>query len=208
MKPLSRLSVAAACSVLAATVPTAASADPADPADPAQVEVTVDITEIKEPGVLALTVAGNAVTLQENGSDPLIRQFTGTLPTVTVTDTRTLDEIPAGAAWAVLGSSSDFTGTAGQAPIGAEHLGWKPRLINGGDTGLVSEGEEVVTVLDEPTQPGNNVGLVDQELLVSTYDSAEVTGGAYTVGAGLTLRTPADVAAGSYRSTLTLSLFE
>jgi hypothetical protein len=205
MKPLSRLSVAAACSVLATAVPTAASADPADPA---QVEVTVDITEIKEPGVLALTVAGNAVALQENGSDLLVRQFTGTLPTVTVTDTRTLEEIPAGAAWAVLGSSSDFTGTAGQAPIGAEHLGWKPRLINGGDTGLVSEGEEVVTVLDEPTQPGNNVGLVDQELLVSTYDSAEVTGGAYTVNAGLTLRTPAGVAAGSYRGTLTLSLFE
>jgi hypothetical protein len=205
MKPLSRLSVAAACSVLAAAVPTAASADPADPA---QVEVTVDITEIKEPGVLALTVAGNAVSLQENGSDLLIRQFTGTLPTVTVTDTRTLEEIPAGSAWAVLGSSSDFTGTAGQAPIGAGHLGWKPRLINGGDTGLVSEGEEVVTVLDEPTQPGNNVGLVDQELLVSTYDSAEVTGGAYTVNAGLTLRTPAGVAAGSYRGTLTLSLFE
>jgi hypothetical protein len=205
MKPLSRLSVAAACSVLAVAVPTAASADPADPA---QVEVTVDITEIKEPGVLALTVAGNAVSLQENGSDLLIRQFTGTLPTVTVTDTRTLEEIPAGSAWAVLGSSSDFTGTAGQAPIGAGHLGWKPRLINGGDTGLVSEGEEVVTVLDEPTQPGNNVGLVDQELLVSTYDSAEVTGGAYTVNAGLTLRTPAGVAAGSYRGTLTLSLFE
>jgi hypothetical protein len=202
---MSRLSVAAACSIFAAAVPTVASADPGDPA---QVEVTVDITEITEPGVLALTVAGSAVSLQENGSDLLVRQFTGTLPTVTVTDTRTAGEIPAGAAWAVLGSSSDFTGTAGQAPISASHLGWKPRLLNGGDTGLVTEGEEVVTVLDQPTQPGNNVGLVDQELLVSTYDSAEVTGGAYTVNAGLTLRTPADVAAGSYRSTLTLSLFE
>jgi hypothetical protein len=202
---MSRLSVAAACSIFAAAVPTVASADPGDPA---QVEVTVDITEITEPGVLALTVAGSAVSLQENGSDLLVRQFTGTLPTVIVTDTRTAGEIPAGAAWAVLGSSSDFTGTAGQAPISASHLGWKPRLLNGGDTGLVTEGEEVVTVLDQPTQPGNNVGLVDQELLVSTYDSAEVTGGAYTVNAGLTLRTPADVAAGSYRSTLTLSLFE
>jgi hypothetical protein len=205
LKALSRLSVAAACSILAAAVPAVASADPGDPA---QVEVTVDITGISEPGVLALTVAGNAVTLQENGSDLLVRQFTGTLPTVTVTDTRTAGEIPAGAAWAVLGSSSDFTGTTGQAPISASHLGWRPRLVNGGDTGLVTEGEEVVTVLDQPTQPGNNVGLVDRELLVSTYDSAEVTGGAYTVDAGLTLRTPADVAAGSYRSTLTLSLFE
>ncbi|MGC5033980.1 hypothetical protein ACLQ2T_29290, partial [Micromonospora sp. DT229] len=70
-----------------------------------------------------------------------------------------------------------------------------------------SEGEEVVTVLDEPTQPGNNVGLVDQELLVSTFDSGAVTPGAYTVDADLFLRTPADVAAGAYTSTLTLSLF-
>ena len=99
-------------------------------------------------------------------------------------------------------------GTAGQAPISAGNLGWKPRLIAGGNSGEVSEGEEVVTVLDDPTQPGNNVGLTDQELLVSTYDSAAVAGGTYSVNADLFLRTPADVAAGSYRSTLTLSLFE
>lgn len=65
-----------------------------------------------------------------------------------------------------------------------------------------------MTVLDDPTQPGNNVGLTDQELLVSTYDSATVTGGAYSVDANLFLRAPAAVAAGSYHSTLTLSLFE
>ncbi|WP_436534767.1 hypothetical protein [Actinoplanes sp. HUAS TT8] len=197
--------VVALTSTAAVAVPAAALADPGDSAG---VQVTVDITEIKEPGVLALTVAGTAVDLKENGSDLLVRQFTGTLPTVTVTDTRTASEIPAGSSWAVLGTAGDFTGTAGQAPISAGNLGWKPRLINGGTTGEVSEGEEVVTVLDDPTQPGNNVGLTDQELLVSTYDSAAVTGGAYSVDADLFLRTPADVAAGSYRSTLTLSLFE
>ena len=72
----------------------------------------------------------------------------------------------------------------------------------------VAEGEEVVTVLDEPTQTGNNVGLVDQELLVSTFDSEAVTGDSFSVNADLHLRTPAEVAAGSYTSTLTLSLFE
>jgi hypothetical protein len=72
----------------------------------------------------------------------------------------------------------------------------------------VSEGEEVVTVLDDPTLPGNNVGLVDQELLVSTFDSGSVAGDSYSVNAELFLRTPADVAAGSYAATLTLSLFE
>jgi hypothetical protein len=176
--------------------------------DSADLDVTVDIEEIAEPGVLALSIAGDFVALSEDGSTLLIRQFVGTLPTVTVTDTRTPDEVPDGAAWAVLGSATDFVGSAGQAPISAGHLGWTPNLLDGGDTGLVTEGEEVVTVLDEPTQPGNNVGLVDQELLVSTFDSATVAGGSYSVNADLFLRTPADVAAGSYTSTLTLSLFE
>ncbi|MEU8298876.1 hypothetical protein AB0C04_16530 [Micromonospora sp. NPDC048909] len=180
----------------------------ADPDDSADVRVTVDIEEIREPGVLAMSIAGDSVALSEDGSTLLVRQFVGTLPTVTVTDTRTEEEVPAGAAWAVLGSATDFTGSAGQAPISAGHLGWAPRLLDGGDTGLVTEGEEVVTVLDEPTQPGNNVGLVDQELLVSTFDSGAVADDSYSVNADLYLRTPAEVAAGEYTSTLTLSLFE
>ncbi|WP_189048879.1 hypothetical protein [Micromonospora sonchi] len=197
----------AASAMVAGSVAMAAPAS-AEPADSADVEVTVDIEEIKEPGVLALSVAADSVALSENGSTLLVRQFVGTLPTVTVTDTRTADEVPAGSAWAVVGSATDFVGNAGQEPIGAGHLGWRPRLLDGGDTGLVAEGEEVVTVLDEPTQPGNNVGLVDQELLVSTFDSGAVAGGEYAVNAELFLRTPANVAAGAYSSTLTLSLFE
>jgi hypothetical protein len=203
-----RLYPAVAVAAVLAGMAAAPAAAQADPGDSADVDVNVDITPIKVPGVLALTVAGNAVSLQENGSDLLVRQFTGTLPTVTVTDTRTADEIPAGSSWAVLGTASDFTGNSGQAPITADHLGWKPKLLDGGENGQVSEGEEVVTVLDDETQPGNNVGLTDQELLVSTYDSASVTGDSYSVNADLFLRTPADVAAGSYKSKLTLSLFE
>jgi hypothetical protein len=180
----------------------------AEPGDSGDVQITVEIPQIEEPGVLAMSIAGTSVALSEDGSTLLVRQFSGTLPTVTVTDTRTADEVPDGAAWAVLGNATDFVGSAGQAPISAGHLGWKPRLIDGGNTGLVAGGEEVVTVLDEPTQPGNNVGLVDQELLVSTFDSETVTDGSYTADADLYLRTPADVAAGSYTSTLTLSLFE
>ncbi|MEU7870780.1 hypothetical protein [Dactylosporangium sp. NPDC049140] len=207
MNARARLHVATATAVLAGSTAFAGVAA-ADPGDSSDVQVTVDIPAIHQPGVLALTVAGNAVTLAENGSTALVRQFTGTLPKVTVTDTRTAQEIPAGASWAVLGTSSNFTGTAGQPAITADHLGWKPHLIDGGDTGQVAEGEEVVTVLDDPTQPGNNVGLKDQELLVSTYDSAAVTGGSYDVNADLFLRTPSDVAAGSYHATITVSLFE
>ncbi|MCW6005789.1 hypothetical protein K1W54_14555 [Micromonospora sp. CPCC 205371] len=204
-----RLAAAAAGATAALAGPLGLPAAPgAAPGDSDDVRVTVDIEEINEPGVLAMSIAGDSVALAENGSTLLVRQFVGTLPTVTVTDTRTADEVPDGAAWAVLGSATDFVGDAGQAPISAGHLGWRPNLIDGGDTGLITEGEEVVTVLDDPTQPGNNVGLVDQELLVSTFDSEAVAGDAYSVNANLFLRAPAEVAAGTYTSTLTLSLFE
>ena len=203
-----RLAAAGAASAVLAGVLGLPAPALAEPGDSGEVRVTVDIEEIDEPGVLAMSIAADSIALSEDGSTLLVRQFVGTLPTVTVTDTRTPEEVPDGAAWAVLGSATDFAGDAGQAPISAGHLGWKPKLIDGGDTGQVAEGEEVVTVLDEPTQPGNNVGLVDQELLVSTFDSEAVTGDAYSVNADLFLRTPADAAAGKYTSTVTLSLFE
>lgn len=172
------------------------------------VAVNVEITEIDEPGVLAMTVAGTSTSLTENGSTGLVRQFTGTLPTVTITDTRDADDIPTGAAWYVLGSATAFTGsgTAAGRTIDAGHLGWTPRLIDGGDSGLVAEGDPVDTVLDTGADA---VGLVDQELLASTANSGAVAAeGQWTVTADLFLRTEPDVSAGNYSSTLTLSLFE
>lgn len=174
------------------------------------VDVTVEVTPLTEPGVLAMTVAGTEVALTEGTSDaPAVREFTGQLPTVTITDTRTAEEIPDAAAWYVLGTTSDFVGDAGQAPIGAGHLGWRPNLVDGGTSGLVAVGDEVVTVIDAPTQGENNVGLVDQELFASAWDSEDVAAdGAWTANADLFLRTASDVAPGNYTSKLTLSLFE
>ncbi|WP_435735438.1 hypothetical protein V5D56_11255 [Cellulosimicrobium sp. PMB13] len=189
----------------------AATADEATP-DPKGVDVNVEIAPIEEPGVLAFSVATNATTLTENTANtrPEIREFLGTLPTVTVTDTRDVEGIPEEAAWAVTGSASDFVDSANPANvISAGHLGWTPNPVEGDETGLVSEGQEVVTVLDEPTDPGNNVGLVNEEFLVSTFSSAGVAEqGAFSLDADLFLRTGTDVEAGSYTSTLTLSLFE
>ncbi|ANJ28197.1 hypothetical protein [Agromyces aureus] len=178
--------------------------------DDGAVDVQVQIVELTEPGVLAMTVANAATTLTENGSTATERQFTGQLPTVTVTDTRTADEIPAGAGWYVIGTSSDFIGDAGQPAIGAGHLGWAPHLIDGGDAGLVAEGEVVDTVMDED-DPGaeDPFGLVDQELLALVIDSAAIAPeGQWTANADLFLRTPVTVEPGNYVSTLTLSLFE
>ncbi|GGR13747.1 hypothetical protein ACFOE1_11660 [Agromyces mediolanus] len=174
------------------------------------VDVTVEIADTGEPGVLAMTVAGTSTTLTEDGSTATERQFTGTLPTVTVTDTRTPDEIAPGAYWYVLGTASDFTGDAGQPAIGAGHLGWAPKLIDGGDSGLVSEGDVVDTVMDTDDPDAElPFGLVDQELLAMGFDSAALAPeGQWTANAQLFLRTPATVAPGSYTAKLTLSLFE
>lgn len=171
------------------------------------VDVAVAIPAIEEPGVLALTVAGASTSLTETGSTELVRQFTGTLPTVTVTDTRSAEEIPDGAYWYVLGSSTDFAGSAGQASIGAEYLGWAPRLVNA-DPGSVSAGDKVYSAVDTNEAP-NNVGLVDEELFAMASDSEAIASeGQWTATADLTLRTPATVEPGSYAATITLSLFE
>ncbi|QHC68097.1 hypothetical protein Q0F99_06325 [Rathayibacter oskolensis] len=169
------------------------------------VDVNVDIAPLTTPGSLSMSVAGTSTSLTENGSTSVIRQFTGTLPTVTVTDTRDPEDIPEGAGWYVLGTASDFTSTTGDV-IGAENFGWAPNLIDGGDSGLVAEGDVVDTAIDGGP---DGVGLVDQELLAITNDSAAVAEeGSWTANADLFLRTEPTVDAGQYSSTLTLSLFE
>jgi hypothetical protein len=166
------------------------------------VDVNVAIEEVAGPGALALTVEGADTTLVEGASTALERTFTGTLPKVTVTDTRAAEDVPAGSAWYVLGSTSDFVDAATSQTIAAQHLGWVPKLVAG-----EGEGEPFVEVGGDvlPSEPG----LVDQELLYLA-DSAESNagGGVFSATADLQLVVPADVAAGNYTSTLTLSLFE
>lgn len=170
-----------------------------------EVEVGVSIAPLVEPGVLALTVESTSTTLVEEGSTDTVRQFLGELPTVTVTDTRTADEITDGAAWYVVGSSTDFIGDNGRS-IDASYLGWTPRLLDGGESGLVAAGDQVDTVLDEGPDA---VGLVDQELLAIAADSEAIAGeGQWTASADLFLRTPVTVQPGNYVARLTLSLFE
>lgn len=177
-----------------------ASAEPSP--DDLGIDINVDVQEVSQPGVLAMTVAGEAsTTLVEDGSTDLVRQFTGTLPTVTVTDTRTPDQIPDGATWTVLGVAENFTTADGAATITADNLGWSPALLDGGGESFVQVGGDVA-----PAQDGGP-GLVDQELLFLS-DSAQAAGGTWSANAGLTLRVPATVEPGSYSSVLTLSLFE
>lgn len=198
-----RVSVAAAGGAMLAGVAGAAFAQE-QVGTGSDVDVNVTIEDIDE-GVLAMSVAGTTATLVEDGSTGTVRQFTGELPTVTVTDTRSADEIPDGAFWWVEGTASSFTGDAGQEPIGAENLGWSPTLADDG-SGAVAVGPDVFPALDADGAP-NNVGLEGQELLAMALTSDEAIG-SWEAGATLTLQVPADVEPGSYSSTLTLSLFE
>ncbi len=199
MNSITRLAAGAAGAVLLAGVATAAAADEVE--GTGDVDVTVEITEPTGPGALALSVGGTATSLTEDGTDATARVFTGTLPTVTVTDTRSSEEIPDGAAWYVVGTTTDFT--AGGEVVGAENLGWTPRLLADPGTGTVGVGDDVEPALD------GGPGLVDREFLAYSSTSAEAApDGQWTATADLTLKTPTTVAPGTYTATVTLSLFE
>ncbi|WP_405084769.1 hypothetical protein [Microbispora sp. NBC_01389] len=198
--------------ILAASVLGLALAGVAGPAMAADgpdggIDVSVNIEPIRTPGQLSMTVAdNNGISLQENGSDAAARQFTGTMPTVTVSDTRLPEEIPAGEYWAVVGQAGQFTATGDPAKtIGPQYLGWTPRLLTDSSTGAVAAGEPISSVISDGTG-APAVGLQGQELLVSAANSTDEIGTS-KVNADLALRTAVDVAAGEYHSTLTLSLF-
>lgn len=175
----------------------------ADEVDDGQVEVNVEIEAPEPVGALTMSVADDATTLTEvDSEDAEVRQFDGTLPTVTVSDDR--DEVPDGVYWYVTGQSSAFTGE--DVPeIDAGHLGWAPELLTDND-GEVSPGDQVDTVLDEGQAA---VGLVGEELLALALESQDARPqGEWEANADLFLKTPADVAPGSYSATLTLTLWE
>lgn len=181
----------------------AAGAAIADELGDEEVQVSVDIAALPPVGTLTMSVAPDATTLTEVASaDTDLREFTGVLPTVTVSDDR--EEVPADVFWYVTGQSSAFTAT-GAPDLGPEHLGWSPRLLTEND-GEVAEGPEVGTIFDAAP---NNVGLEGEEFLALALDSGEARAtGEWKANADLFLKTPVDVQPGSYSATITLTLWE
>lgn len=170
-------------------------------ADEDTVEVSVDIAPDAEPGVLALTVASGSAELTEGDAVGTDRTFGGTLPTVTVTDTRLPENVDPASFWYVMGAISDFTGDAGQPDIvSADAFGWYPAIVAGND-------DEQVVAAGDPVDPGEG-GFVDAELLANVDSAVDAAGGSYSATADLLLRTPASVAPGSYAATITLTLLE
>jgi hypothetical protein len=202
------LRLAAICFTTALLASAGLALSQADPATDGEIAVTVQIDQLTEPGYLALSLSGDAVALTETTSaDPTQRQFTGSLPAVTVTDTRAADDITSGAAWYVLGQVTSFA--AGADTIAAGQLGWTPALNpgSGAADGLVEPGDPVGTALDDPSGPG----LATSQQLLSTGDSALALDSgqtAWSATADLVLRTADTVTPGNYAATLTVSLFE
>lgn len=199
-----RVAVATVGGVLLAGVAGAAFADEVEND---QVDVTVAIAEQDPVGALTMSVDGTSTALTEATAvgETEFREFTGSLPTVTVTDDR--EEVPAGVFWYVNGQSTAFTGPGG-ATIGAENFGWTPALLTEAD-GEVAAGDGTVPELDEETAPGNNVGLASAELLALALDSNEARPvGTWQADADLKLKTLASVTPGSYSATITLTLWE
>lgn len=198
---ISAATVAAICCVAAALPASGrALASDTDGGQGVGVSVTIDSREI-EPGTLAMSYATDPVELVGAVGASERLEYTGTLPVVSVIDTRSPEEVPAGASWAVLVSVSDFESSADS--FAGSHLGWAPYVVgDGGHPGLVLAGPEVASELD------GGPGLQDQELLTWSTDARETVAGTYSVGATLRLAVPEDTEPGRYTGHLTLSLFE
>lgn len=164
-------------------------------ADSEGIPVEAEIPE-GQAGVLALTVAdyGEGVRLStaENQGDRL--RLTGTLPAITVTDSRSAQQAGFGG-WKVSGLADAFT--SGTRILSADHLGWAPRVTTPRE-GLTI-GPAVPTTLS--AGPGLRVPAT---LAAATREGRT---GSATLGADLVLEVPVDTRPGTYTSSVTISLF-
>lgn len=170
------------------------------------VELTLTVEDTGELFMTVDTATPVVLAEEADAPDAVNRTFTGTLPTVTVTDTRS--SVPEDVAWSVTGQSTDFVhADDDDVTISNEFLGWVPALVDTpDDNGQVGAGGEV-----EPVSEGGDGFTSGVDLLVGAYNSGEAQGESdeWQADAELRLVAPAeDIVAGNYSATLTLSLFE
>jgi hypothetical protein len=153
------------------------------PPPPGSQKATVTVL----PGTLSMTQAADTVTMSSVTLSGSVEHSTGNLNTVTVADYR-----GGATGWSLVGKATDFDGP-GTATISADNLTWTPACT-------AKTGSPSACVPGSP-------GVVGSEgaTLASAAD-ATLTGGEFTVGAGLDLGVPAFSAAGTYSSVLTLTL--
>ncbi|ARP70145.1 beta-xylosidase [Streptomyces pluripotens] len=143
------------------------------------------LTTTVKAGTLSMSQAGDSVALStvdfgQGGAS------TGTLQTVTVKDFR---GGPAG--WSLTGKVTDFTGPG--AKIDAGRLSWTPACVT--------------TAGSPSTCKAGSAGTVGTSgATLASAPDATLTGGEFTVDAGLSLDVPAFTPPGSYSGVLTLTL--
>lgn len=172
------------------------------------VDLTLSVVEV---GELTMSVdTATPVALLEQDSTDDNRTFTGTLPTVTVSDTR--GTIAEDVGWSVVGQASDFTHADDDTvTISNEYLGWSPALVDPTeqpDLEHVVAGDDVLSAAEDDEAPGLTSGV---DLLIGAYTSGEAQelSEEWKANAELKLVAPADeIVVGNYTATLTLSLFE
>ena len=149
-----------------------------------------DGSDGSEPGSLVLSVSEGTATLgdQRNAGDRL--RMTGTMPSVTVTDTRYNAN-----GWSVAGQSSDLT--AGDETVTADHLGWDPYVVDDAENPI--PGATVRTVLSD------GEGLAAPQTLGEANADNRI--GSTELAADLNLEVPVDTEAGTYQGALSVSLF-
>ncbi|MFI5679208.1 beta-xylosidase [Streptomyces cellulosae] len=143
------------------------------------------LTTTVKAGTLSMSQAGDAVSLSavdfgKGGAS------TGALKTVTVKDFR---GGPAG--WSLTGKVTDFSGPA--AKIDAGKLSWSPACA---------------TKAGSPStcQAGSSGSVGSSGATLASTPDGTVTGGEFTVDAGLSLDVPAFTPPGAYSAVLTLTL--
>ncbi len=154
-------------------------------------DVTLDVnvpTKPVEPEekVFKWNIAGNSLSLGTAAQQPIGFVASGTLPEITVSDTR-----EASKGWTVTGKTTDFKDGANT--FGGNGLGWAP--TGSGTAGVVTLGGYVV--------PGSTNGLK------ATSTMASATGASTAeLNTGVHLLAPTDAPAGDYAATLTVTAIQ
>jgi len=173
--------------------------EPVAPEEPAEGDIPVeahvdglpgDGSDGSEPGSLVLSVSEGTATLgnQRNAGDRL--RMTGSMPSVTVTDTRYDAN-----GWSVAGQSSDLT--AGEQIVTADHFGWKPYVVDDAENPIPGATVRGVLADGEGLAAPQTLGLADADNRVGSTELA----------ADLNLEVPVDTEAGTYQGALSVSLF-
>ncbi|MGH3933282.1 MAG: Ig-like domain repeat protein [Pseudonocardiaceae bacterium] len=163
---------------------------------------TETISTTVNAGALVISVANQSVTLPSPTLLPDSSLLTtgGAINPVTVTDTRAGNP-----GWSCSGQVTDFSDGASSA-INGGNLGWTPKLVDKGPAQTITPGPAVSPApgIAPGATPPPGLGLSSSRSLATATSGAGL--GTANLGADLALNVPTSTQAGTYSSTLTLTV--